>query len=77
MRPHIILHRGNKYFAALHARYGRWIEGFTKCPVLRLDVRDYDLFEDPGSAEAIAARVRTELEREIPQTELFPARSRL
>jgi deoxyadenosine/deoxycytidine kinase len=65
------------YFASLHARYGRWIEGFRQCPVLRLDVSEYDLLDDPGSAEAIAARVRGEMEREIPQTELFPAPSRL
>ena len=65
------------YFAALHARYGRWIDGFRTCPVLRLDVREYDLFSEPASADAIAARVRTELEREIPQTELFPLQSRL
>jgi deoxyadenosine/deoxycytidine kinase len=61
------------YFAALHARYERWIAGFKRCAVVPLDVREYDLFEDPaGAAEDIAARVRAELEGEIPQTELWP-----
>mgnify|MGYP001251274462 CR=1 FL=1 len=63
-----------EYFAALHARYEQWIASFHKCPVLALDVREYDLFADPaGAAEDIAARVRKELEGEIPQTELWPA----
>lgn len=62
-----------EYFAALHARYARWIESFNKCKVLRLDVRDYDLVADPSVIDEIAARVRLELEGEIPQTELWPA----
>jgi deoxyadenosine/deoxycytidine kinase len=61
------------YFAALHERYKRWIAGFKRCAVVPLDVREYDLVEDPaGAAEVIAARVRAELEGEIPQTELWP-----
>jgi deoxyadenosine/deoxycytidine kinase len=61
-----------EYFAALHSRYERWVGGFRKCPVLKIDVRDYDLIANPESAEEIAARVRGELEVEIPQTELWP-----
>jgi deoxyadenosine/deoxycytidine kinase len=61
------------YFASLHTRYARWIESFSKCKVLRLDVRDYDLVADPSVIDEIAARVRQELEGEIPQTELWPA----
>ncbi len=61
------------YFATLHARYARWIEGFRKCPVLRLDVREYDVVADPAAAEDIVARVRRQLEGELPQTELWPA----
>jgi len=60
------------YFAALHERYARWIGGFRKCPVLALDVRQHDLFADPEAAQDIAARVRLELEGELPQTELWP-----
>jgi deoxyadenosine/deoxycytidine kinase len=61
------------YFTALHTRYGEWITGFRRCPVLRLDVREYDVVGDPGAAEAIVARVRRQLEGELPQTELWPA----
>lgn len=61
------------YWAALHARYGRWIANFRHCPVLSLDVRDYDLVAEPDAVEEIAGRVRVELEGELPQTELWPA----
>ena len=61
------------YWAALHARYQRWIDTFRRCPVLSLDVRDYDLFADPGAVDEIAALVRERLEPSLPQTELFSA----
>jgi len=64
------------YWAALHGRYERWIGGFRHCPVLALDVRDYDLFTDPNAVEEIAAKVQVQLEGELPQTELWPAASK-
>ena len=64
------------YWTALHARYERWIALFRHCPVLPLDVRDYDLVADSSAIEDIAARVRGQLEGELPQTELWPATAR-
>ena len=61
-----------EYWARLHRRYERWIAGFRRCPVLSIDVRDYDLFADPDAIEAVAARVRRRLEPDLPQTELWP-----
>jgi len=58
------------YWAALHARYERWITGFRACPVLSLDVRDYDLVGDQSTIEPIATRVRAVIEPVLPQTEL-------
>ena len=64
------------YWDQLHARYSKWIGGFRHCPVLFIDVREYDLFTDPaGAAEGIASRVRQRLEKELPQTELWPAQA--
>ncbi len=60
------------YWTMLHGRYERWIAGFRACPVLSLDVRDYDLVADPLGIEQIAARVRRRLEPDLPQTEMFP-----
>ena len=61
-----------EYFTTLHDRYARWIGGFSRCPVLRLDVREYDLVGDPHAADNIVARVRRQLEGELPQTDLWP-----
>jgi deoxyadenosine/deoxycytidine kinase len=61
------------YWAALHARYEHWIAGFRHCPVLSLDVREYDLVADSSAVDEIAGRVRLRLEGELPQTELWPA----
>ena len=65
-----------QYWASLHARYADWIASFRHCPLLSIDVRDYDLVADSNAVEEIAARVRQELEGELPQTELWPAVSR-
>jgi deoxyadenosine/deoxycytidine kinase len=60
-----------EYWIALHARYEQWIAGFRHCPVLRLDVREYDLIADPTGIDAVAKQVRRRLEPELPQGELF------
>ena len=60
------------YWRALHGRYAQWIAGFRRCPVLRLDIRDYDLLRDPLAIDEVAASVRRRLEPELPQVELFP-----
>jgi deoxyadenosine/deoxycytidine kinase len=59
------------YWATLHRRYARWIAGFRRCPVLELDVREYDLVGEPETIDEVAARVRANLEGEIPQLELI------
>jgi deoxyadenosine/deoxycytidine kinase len=61
-----------EYWAALHNRYEHWIAEFRHCPVLPLDVRDYDLVGDPNAVEEISGRVLLQLEGELPQTELWP-----
>ena len=60
------------YWAALHRRYERWAAGFRRCPVLAIDVREYDLLDDPRAIDRVAARVRARLEPDLPQAELWP-----
>jgi deoxyadenosine/deoxycytidine kinase len=65
-----------EYWRSLHERYERWIAHFRHCPVLFIDVREYDLVADASAVDEISARVRQQLEGELPQTELWPAVSR-
>jgi len=65
-----------EYWRALHERYERWIAHFRHCQVLFIDVREYDLVADSSAVDEISARVRQQLEGELPQTELWPAVSR-
>jgi hypothetical protein len=48
------------------------VAAFRRAPVLAIDVREYDLLEDPGAIDRVAARVRRRLEPELPQAELWP-----
>ena len=49
-----------EYWTALHTRYADWIAGFHRCPVLSIDVREYDIIEraddDRGHRDACARR---------------------
>ncbi|TWI56880.1 deoxynucleoside kinase [Halalkalibacter nanhaiisediminis] len=45
------------YWQEMHERYGQWIESFTSCPVLRLNIQDYDLHKNPDAIESIIARI--------------------
>ncbi|HEY7406814.1 MAG TPA: deoxynucleoside kinase [Gemmatimonadaceae bacterium] len=62
-----------EYWAILHARYEKWIANFRHCPMLPIDVRDYDLVADPKALDAIVAMVRKRLEPVIPQHEFWEA----
>ncbi len=46
-----------EYWRALHERYERWIAHFRHCPVLFIDVREYDLVADSlGGGRDLGAR---------------------
>lgn len=47
----------NDYWIEMHERYENWINNFNSCPVLRLDINDYDLFKNPDAIEAIVSRI--------------------
>ncbi len=44
------------YWEHMHERYSAWINEFTACPVLRLNIDDYDV-HDPASMDDILKRV--------------------
>ncbi|WP_010630859.1 deoxynucleoside kinase [Sporolactobacillus vineae] len=39
------------YWEEMHRRYEQWISHFDACPVLRINIDDYDLVNDPASIE--------------------------
>lgn len=51
------------YWLEMYERYERWIDSFNACPVLRLDINDYDLMKDPDTVEHIVARIAHFLEQ--------------
>ncbi|MGX9132828.1 deoxynucleoside kinase [Rummeliibacillus sp. JY-2-4R] len=46
-----------EYWYEMHNRYENWIDNFNACPVLRLDINDYDLLQNPETIEVILERV--------------------
>ncbi len=46
-----------EYWYEMHNRYESWIDSFNACPVLRLDINDYDLLENPETIEVILERI--------------------
>ncbi|MGG2104281.1 deoxynucleoside kinase [Lysinibacillus pakistanensis] len=47
----------NDYWIEMHERYEDWINNFNSCPVLRLDINDYDLLKNPEAIESIVSRI--------------------
>lgn len=45
------------YWIEMHERYENWINNFNSCPVLRLDINDYDLLKNPEAIESIVSRI--------------------
>lgn len=54
------------YWYEMHSRYENWINDFNSCPVLRLDINDYDLKKNPEQVEEIVARIAYMLEQTRP-----------
>ncbi|MBS4193459.1 deoxynucleoside kinase [Bacillus sp. FJAT-49705] len=45
------------YWEEMHKRYENWINTFNACPVLRLNINDYDIIEEESSIEPILERI--------------------
>lgn len=45
------------YWKHLYERYETWIGEFNACPVLRLNIADYDIVKDPSSVHWIVKRM--------------------
>ena len=56
----------HEYWYEMHGRYENWINDFNSCPVLRLDINDYDLKKNPEQVEEIVGRIAYMLEQTRP-----------
>ncbi|REH88475.1 deoxynucleoside kinase [Staphylococcus felis] len=45
------------YWRKLFTQYENWINHFNACPVVRVNINDYDLYENPDSIEPILHKV--------------------
>ncbi|MBG9542681.1 deoxycytidine kinase [Cytobacillus firmus] len=45
------------YWEEMHQRYENWINSFNACPVLRLNINDYDIIHNEQSIEPIVERI--------------------
>ncbi|MGG3736139.1 deoxynucleoside kinase [Heyndrickxia coagulans] len=46
-----------EYWIEMQKRYEQWIDSFHACPVLRLNIDEYDLFEHEDAVEPIVERI--------------------
>lgn len=51
------------YWTEMHQRYEEWINQFNACPVLRLNINDYDLVSSEGSIEPIVERIASYMDQ--------------
>lgn len=45
------------YWEEMHSRYERWINSFDACPVLKININDYDLMKNPEEIEQVIERI--------------------
>jgi deoxyadenosine/deoxycytidine kinase len=46
----------------MYDRYEKWIESFNSCPVLRVNINDYDLRDNPESIDHIVEKIAQKIE---------------
>lgn len=51
------------YWNEMHQRYEDWINSFSACPVLRLNINDYDIKDDESSIEPVIERISNHLKQ--------------
>lgn len=58
-----------EYWQKLFKRYDDWISEFNACPVIRVNINEYDLHEDPDSLNPVIDKIRhiIETHRKVDQ----------
>jgi deoxyadenosine/deoxycytidine kinase len=50
------------YWQKLFKRYDDWINEFNACPVVRVNINEYDLHESPDTLDPIIDKIRNAIE---------------
>ena len=51
------------YWQEMHGRYENWINSFNACPILRLNINEYDLNEDPNAIHDILQKISEHMQQ--------------
>lgn len=54
------------YWEEMYRRYQQWIDSFTACPVIRLNIEEYDLLGNGGDIELIIKKIADEMKKATP-----------
>ncbi|TLS35007.1 deoxynucleoside kinase [Pseudalkalibacillus caeni] len=52
-----------EYWREMYQRYEEWINSFNACPILRLNINEYDLINDPSSIDVVLKRLSQKFEQ--------------
>lgn len=47
------------YWQKLFQRYDNWVSEFNACPVVRVNINEYDLHDDPDSLDGVINKIKT------------------
>lgn len=50
------------YWRALFARYEKWIDSFNACPVVRVNINEYDVYDDIDSLDPVIQKIAKVIE---------------
>ncbi|MGM0839035.1 MAG: deoxynucleoside kinase [Bacillota bacterium] len=53
------------YWEEMHERYEKWINSFHACPVLRLNINDYDVLRKSNSVEPIIEKISHHMKQSL------------
>lgn len=51
-----------EYWKKLFDRYNQWISDFNACPVVRVNINEYDLYEQPDSLDHVIEKIKHVIE---------------
>ncbi|QHZ44875.1 MULTISPECIES: deoxyadenosine/deoxycytidine kinase [Bacillus] len=57
------LQTDRSYWKEMYTRYENWISGFNACPVVRVNIDDYDLFNNSASLDPIIEKISEAIQR--------------